>query len=322
MQNLKLGAELSQVLEVLARANISVIVLKGAALKVSVYDITDVRPFADIDLLVRPEDWYDTCHALEKAGYLPVVVPPTFLSPFNSNDTGELTFEGRYGISIDLHWELVPVEWLRKIILIDLNHVWQTKCSLPNPYDRGYQLEPVALLLHLCIHLVQHCFAHPIGFRDVATILQYYQDFPWGSFLVTSTLWGANTASFVVLKTVASQDAELVPAAVLEHLAPPQWKQKLIASVADPKASMAGKGKYEKNRAYALHVLMADSPGRVASFLVWLFFPGLDWLTDRYRLTNRVSSYLAVFWHPTIVLYHGLSSISTIFTHYLIQKDG
>ncbi len=321
-QNLRLKAELSRSLQVLTTADIPVIILKGAALKQTVYNASDIRPISDIDLLIKLDDWDDACQALKQADYLPFVEPPAFLSPFNSNYVGEMTFRGRNGISIDLHWELVSVEWLRRIVQLDLDYVWRTACPLPAPYDSGYQLEPVTLLLHLCVHLVQHGFAHTVGFTDIVAVLQYYQNFPWDGFLKISRLWGANTACFTVLEAVASQNPELVPTTVLDSLRPSYWRQKIVASVMDPKAGMVGKLKSNKQRAYFLHVLMADSPVRFASFLSWLFFPGLSWLTERYRLTNRISSYFAVVWHLFFVLYQGLLSVLAILPRFSNQKDG
>ncbi len=321
-QALKIRAELGKAIGILNQADIPVIVLKGAALKQTVYQATDIRPVADVDLLIKLDNWDDACNAFIQAGYTSIFEPSSFLSPFNTNHTGELSFQNRYGISIDLHWELVPVEWLRKVIQVDLDDVWQTACPLPAPYDSGLQLEPATLLIHLCVHLVQHGFAHTVGFRDIVAVLQYYQNFPWDRFLKISTLWGANTACFTVLEAVASQNPELVPNTVLDGLSSPRWKHKLIVAVIDPKAGMAGKLEENRQRAYFLHVLMADSSARIASFLVWLFFPGLSWLTERYRLTDRISSYLAVVWHPFFVLYQGLLSVLTLLPRFSNQKDG
>ena len=322
IRDLQIRAELRQCLWVLASADIPTIVLKGAALKQAVYGPTDRRPISDVDLLIKPEDLYDACLAFKQASYLPVYEQLSFFSPFNSNIVGELTFRGQFGISIDLHWELVSVEWLRKLIPIDLSYVWQTACHLPAPYDEGYQLEPAVLLIHLCVHLVQHSFAHTVGFKDIVMVLQHYQDFPWAKFLELSSLWGANTVCFMILETVASQHAQLVPVSILVFLRPPHWKRRLIVSVADPKEGVAGRlGRNAKERRYILHMLMADSLGRFVIFLIWILFPGLTWCAEHYRLTSRTSSCLAMVWHPFFVLFQGLLSVLALLPRFSTQED-
>lgn len=321
VRDLQIRAELIQSLRILANADIPVIVLKGAALKQTVYQIAEIRPVADVDLLIRHNDWDDACQAFRQAGYVPSFEPPSVFSPFNTNQAGELTFQGRYGVSIDLHWELVPVEWLRKIIQIDIDSAWRTACLLSAPYSSGYQLEQATLLIHICVHLVQHGFAHTVGFADIVAVLRYYQDFPWDRFVKISTLWGANTGCFTVLEAVASQNPELVPSSVLDSLRPSRWKQKLIVCIMDPKAGMVGKLKPNKQKGYFLHVLMADSLARIGSFFVWLFFPGIDWITERYRLINRNRSYLVVAWHPFFVLCQGLLSVLALIPRFSTQKD-
>jgi hypothetical protein len=55
-RNLQIQSELERVLRTLEDAKVPVMLLKGAALNLTLYPRPDLRPMSDVDLLVRPED--------------------------------------------------------------------------------------------------------------------------------------------------------------------------------------------------------------------------------------------------------------------------
>jgi hypothetical protein len=61
--------ELIRVIEVLTRAGLDHRVLKGAAVAHLDYPDPALRSFADVDLLVRPDEWDDAVRALSRAGW-------------------------------------------------------------------------------------------------------------------------------------------------------------------------------------------------------------------------------------------------------------
>ncbi len=63
--------ELTQALASLADAGIPAITFKGPTLAVSVYGDLGLRPFGDLDILVRPDDFEAALALLSEAGYRP-----------------------------------------------------------------------------------------------------------------------------------------------------------------------------------------------------------------------------------------------------------
>jgi hypothetical protein len=61
--------QLREILDTFGRENISSLVLKGPALAWTVYPDPATRPFADIDLLVRPDQYMKARNILNQLGY-------------------------------------------------------------------------------------------------------------------------------------------------------------------------------------------------------------------------------------------------------------
>ena len=80
-------------------------VLKGAALAHSVYGDPFYRSFIDVDLLIRPEQWYATILALEAVGETRVL--PELRPGFDRRFGKEATLRSRLGVEVDLHRTLV-----------------------------------------------------------------------------------------------------------------------------------------------------------------------------------------------------------------------
>ena len=74
-RHLVMTRELTRVLRHWAAEGIDVIPLKGPVLAEAVYPDAALRPFRDLDLLVRPEDRRRADVALRGLGYEPLAVP-------------------------------------------------------------------------------------------------------------------------------------------------------------------------------------------------------------------------------------------------------
>jgi hypothetical protein len=82
-----------------------------------------------------------------------------------------------------------------------------------------------------------------------------------------------------------------------------------VPLIADPRQGLAGELTHSKPRGYLLHLALADRLADLLRVLVWLFFPGLRWLAERYRLRGRWRPWLACLWHPGVVLAQGLAGL-------------
>ncbi len=91
--------------DVLDAAGVDFRVLKGAAVAHTVYPDPFLRSFADVDLLVRPQQWRAACEALHGAS---AVRPLPELRPgFDRRFGKEATFRTPAGVEVDLHRTLV-----------------------------------------------------------------------------------------------------------------------------------------------------------------------------------------------------------------------
>jgi hypothetical protein len=305
-KNLLIYYELGEAIKVLSACQVPVIVLKGAALAKTVYPEISDRPMGDIDLLIHIEDRVVAVHALENAGYRFLPEPRAPRSPFNTNFTGEATYCRLNGIHLDLHWELTPVEWLRRVLALDEEVMWRSALPLEIGEIRTLQLSPVDTLLHLCLHLAAQNFAYPTGFRDIVQVLSHYHPYPWEKFLERAAKCKMSVICYFALDVAAVSLGGLVPGEVLEVLCPPAWQNWLVRAIVEPRSGMLGHVQYNRRLSYLLHLVLCDQPRDFLKVLLWLLFPGKHWLTQRYELKGNWQSRLACIWHPFFVTWQGV----------------
>lgn len=161
-------AALDQVIEMLERASIDVVVLKGAALCLGVYPAQGLRPFYDLDLLVAPERHAEALELFRAAGWHP--------------KKRAFDFEGNH--AIDLVGGQVPVD-LHRASNPEIRHLGVDRLggspleAVPakSPLPSGRHplvLAPTDNLLHTIVHGTQGYFgAVPVlnWIADAAVLL-------------------------------------------------------------------------------------------------------------------------------------------------------
>jgi hypothetical protein len=343
IHNLLLYGDLIRALTALATAGVPVIVLKGAALADTIYPSLADRPMNDVDLLVQPHDRDRARAALEGAGYRFLPEPQQRFGPFDTGFTGEMQFRRSEHNVIELHWELTANEWLRRLTALDAAALWRDARPFAIGPARGLQLSPCDTLQHLCLHLSAHGYTHANGWRDIRQLLAHERSFPWERFVARARQFRLTAVCYFVLEAIASASSSIgpenrpptpqpppcegrgavlppllageggqggeVPPAVLAALRPSPWQRRLVPLIADPRQGLAGELTHSKPRGYLLHLALADRLADLLRVLVWLFFPGLRWLAERYRLRGRWRAWLACLWHPGVVLAQGLAGL-------------
>jgi hypothetical protein len=173
VRSLRLERALPGVLGVLEGAGVQPRLLKGAAVARLDYPDPSLRPFGDLDLLVRSADFDTAVTALVDAGFTrPLPEPrPGFDRRFNKGST----LWGPGGVELDLHRTFVFGPWGLRIRLDDL---WE---------DAGDPLvvggHPVRALsarnrtLHACYHAALGDWPlRLISLRDVAALVLAHPD--------------------------------------------------------------------------------------------------------------------------------------------------
>jgi hypothetical protein len=171
-QNLFLTSELLRIHATLRAAGIEAVPLKGAALASQVYHDLGLRPFSDIDLLIRREQIQDAESAVKGLGYEAEFAIPAQHRGRWLKQQCELTFRRSGTIRLELHWDIaqpyfalnsgVDEFWSR------LGAVRIGDATLPN-------LSPQDLLFTLIVHGTRHAWSRMMWLVDVAELLG--QDF-------------------------------------------------------------------------------------------------------------------------------------------------
>ena len=307
-RNILIYADLGRALRALDAAYVPIIVLKGAALALTVYPSITDRPMGDVDLMIHFQDHDRTRAALEAAGFQVQVDARRRFGLAATAFVAEMTFRSTSGTLIELHWNLTASEWILQPSALDVDALFQDAQPLEISGVRTLQLSPADTLLHLCVHLVHHGFAHPIGYTDILRLLTYHQPFPWEAFLSRANWFRLRTVCYFPLEVSASALGALIPKSILDALRPPVWQQRLVRRIADPDLVLRGEVPYPSERNSLLHLAVADRPLGVLLTIVWFFFPGPRHLAERYELRGRLSPYLACLWHPLVVLWRGAAN--------------
>lgn len=313
IHNILLYRDLERVLAALANVGVAVIVLKGAALAETVYDSIADRPMTDVDLLVHAEDCIAARIALESIGYRLITEPKRLFSPFDNEFTGEMVFVRDGAMPIELHWQLTVIEWTRRLSCIEVQAMWDEATPLVTAGVRTLQLSPRDTLVHICLHLATHGYAHGVAYNDIRQLVTHYQPFPWSDFIERARSFRLAVACFIALREAARLAAASVPADVFDALRPGVARQGLVdlmlAIRRNPSTGVPTPSKHN----YLVQLTLADRPADLLGMMMWLLFPGPRWLAERYRLSGALRPWLACFWHPLVVLGQGVGALWDLF---------
>jgi hypothetical protein len=183
-RNLKLTLELLSLLEDLGEAGAPGVVWKGPALAYTVYPSPEIRAFADLDIIVRPEDRHRARTVLNQRGYRGS--PEVRLNEdelFSADCRDATMWNPETRISVDVHWGSVP-RYRASIANFEL--LWSESMTVTLHGSEIQVLAPAAHLLGLCAHGAKHRpFPWPAAkwITDVEAYLRAYPPEWWGPVL-------------------------------------------------------------------------------------------------------------------------------------------
>ena len=175
--NLRLTAELLNLLEAFSFHGIPVIPFKGPIAALSLYGSLALRQFVDLDLLIRRADILKARKVLMDRGLLP---------QFKLTEKEELIyfdFRSEHAFSnphkqliIDLHCALTP----RHLSLtLDLDRYWNRLCPVRIGDTSVPTFSHQDLLLQLCIHGAKDMWDRLIWVADIAQLLSLGEPWDW-----------------------------------------------------------------------------------------------------------------------------------------------
>lgn len=189
--------ELTPVIRAFDRAGISLLLLKGAQLAKRYYPTPGLRPFGDLDMVVRAEDREAGAELLLSLGYrnaddqLGAGKAWCVENHFHWNFTRERSFP------IELHWSLTFPE---SAVPLDLQDLWNRSRVIGDAEGRFRVLHPDDELLFLAAHITRHCFKLPLRSHiDIAAILLRSPDLDWEALWQRAVMLGVTVDLLAVL---------------------------------------------------------------------------------------------------------------------------
>jgi hypothetical protein len=167
---LGLAGELVRVCALLEGGDVPVLAYKGPTLAALAYQPFALRDFADLDLLVRPQDVGRACELLQREGYrlrAPIPMTRTQDALFR-RFACELCFRhADRGCSIDLHWAILP-----KVFAFDAPGLWRRSMRIALGGCPVATLSPEDLFLIACVHNAKHRWERLGWIRDIAGLVR------------------------------------------------------------------------------------------------------------------------------------------------------
>lgn len=204
------------------------ILLKGEALSKALYPQEGVRPYGDIDLLIRPEAYESAKTILMELGFR---LRQTAREAERLRLFGELEFDkdGPPTLTVDLHWDTLMTSWEPQSLLTD-NETWT---SLDH-FRLGNRAIPIlkgeALLLYLCVHFAfHHVFDGLLLLCDLFLILRRDAErTDWDRLIAMANRCQCRHALYCSLYFAKSLMAAPVPDLILDSLRPSALIRTLI----------------------------------------------------------------------------------------------
>ncbi|HEU4751800.1 MAG TPA: nucleotidyltransferase family protein, partial [Armatimonadota bacterium] len=211
-RNLLLTGELLRLLQLFEEQSLPVVPFKGPVLTRALYGDLSLRPFQDLDLLVRKRDLLRCRDLLLRHGF----EPEYRFSPLQLRV--HLRAECEYnldhpesGLHVELHWRFVP-DYLHFPLSDDA--LWSRLQSTPLGGRSVPTLAPEDLLLVLCMHGLKHFWADLGLVADVAELLRRSPGLDWDALWDRGRRLGCTRVLLLGLHLAAEElQAPLPPAA-------------------------------------------------------------------------------------------------------------
>jgi hypothetical protein len=171
-------SHIAVILQELTANEIDVIVMKGARLAESVYPNSILRPYTDIDILIRLNQWDKVVECLGSIGYSGRYLKDGKLRPRLIKEVmyeHELDFYCKGKINVDAKFDLLELGIAMKTI----DDVWDSAINTTVAGVQCKALSPEYELIHLLVHLNRHGFVKLMWCVDIALLVKNTQ-IDWG----------------------------------------------------------------------------------------------------------------------------------------------
>ncbi len=226
---------LSVIARLLERAGVEALLVKGAALALTLYPTPAARPMADVDLLVREGDRDRVVAALIAGGCVERPAPDRRHSAALLGETVLLLHAGAMTELVEVHTSLDKVVTRP----VDVGALFARASTAPGlPALLVPAPEDHALLIAL--HAAGHGFAHPIAFLDLELLLRRGLD--RRALEARARAWRLSTVMFVMLTAMRGLGAASVDDDLVALFDPGPVRRALLGRVVGGAAPSLGLG--------------------------------------------------------------------------------
>lgn len=287
-----LGVEqLCRVLAAFEHEGVLALTLKGPALGEALYQDPGLRPFTDLDLLVRADDVPRAVSLLSALGYrhldaghsLPYELAWRHAAAF-------VAAEGRPDrLPIDLHWGLLDSPGIAPAPPIDHGELWERAVKVDAWDQPARGLGPEDLLIYLAVHwALHHALSGLIWGLDLALLLRRCGgNLDWEAVAERARRWRVAGALYFALRGVEEEFAVGPAGPFLARLRPRGVRPALLDRL------RRRKGEQLERLDYLIPVLLMDRGSDLLRALATAALPAAGWARVRYRKESLLGAYLA-----------------------------
>jgi hypothetical protein len=288
-QHLLASKQLREIVGAFGAAGILTIILKGPALAADYYADPALRPFTDLDLLIRRRDREAAMEVLRRLGYAHGSPGRTLAYELEHAPAACFVAGGDSArLPVDLHWECVAHPGGRRATELAAEEIWSRAAPAASWGAAARTLAPEDLLVYLAAHLaIHHALAGALWQLDLALVVKRHgATLDWDAVAARARRWSAAAAVYFALRAVGDQLGVVAPTATMARLRPGERRVALV-----DRLQRAGSDRLTRLE-YLVGLLMLDRLSDVVRTLVSGLVPPPGWLRSRYDSRSLVVAYL------------------------------
>jgi len=195
---------LKNIADSLHQNGIPFIIIKGPTIAYELYDPVEVRPYGDLDLLIRSQNYNRVKSILLRQGF-ELADPANEAHRRQYWNSVDFYHTKNRNIAVDLHWDTLMTSWGRNFFTDQ--DIWGNVRQLKFLQIYLPVLDPKILILHLCLHMAFH---HQFGKLQTLcdldlAIKKFETDIDWEQLLQIVSkmnIWKAVMYSMRLAKTL------------------------------------------------------------------------------------------------------------------------
>jgi hypothetical protein len=287
-QHLMAGPQLRELVAAFGRAGIETILLKGPLLAADYYSDPALRPFTDLDLLVRRRDRERAIEVATALGYAHGSPGRSLAYELEHAPAAYFVAPGGARLPVDLHWECVAHPGGSRATELAAEEIWSRTLPSPSWGAAARTLAPEDLVIYLAAHFaIHHSLAGALWQLDLALVLRRHgATLDWDAVAARATRWGAAGAVYFALRTVGDRFGATAPTPTINRLRPGDIRVALIDRLLS-----AGPDRLVKLE-YLVGLLMLDRYADMVRTLAAGLVPRPGWLRARYDSRSVITAYL------------------------------